>query len=202
MAAFSPTAGLPTASTTPAPTPAPGFGNFPSLTLSNDFVKVRFFEPDVPHALNQRWVGMPRGVYIGFEPTVTPGSPILVLSVDPTQNFSLAKVMSQTESVMVDIFTGDNIELDFSAHSVWPVYVVATASYERASPTQGKIFSRATPANGIDEITLCKVDKPAADLVVESIPNAWQTTKATASASVSRTCLVVSFRRSPLCRIS
>ena len=33
-------------------------------------------------------------------------------------------------------------------------------------------------------------------------PTDWQTTNATASASVSRTCLVVSVRRSPRCNIS
>ena len=35
-----------------------------------------------------------------------------------------------------------------------------------------------------------------------SSPTDWQTTKATASASVSRTCLVVRVRRSPRCSIS
>ena len=168
MAGVAPTASVPTGASVPLPTPPMGGGTFPSVSFASDFVKLRFFEPDVPFAINQRWLGMPRGVYLGFIPSTTPSSRVLTLDVDPNQNFSLLKVPSGTERVMVDIFTNESVELDFSAHTVWPVYVVATSTYNRMAPVQGKIFTRATPANDIDEVTICKVNKSGADLVVES----------------------------------
>lgn len=167
MASVFPTAASPTGSTTPPLAAPPGVGTFPSITLSNEFVKLRFFEPDVPKAINRRWIGMPRGVYLGFEPTVAPASRTLVLTVDAQQNFSLLRVPSRSERVMVDIFTSESIELDFTAHTVWPVYVIATSDYEPRTPTQGKIFTRASNATGIDEVVICKVDKVGDDLVVD-----------------------------------
>jgi len=128
---------------------------------------VRWFEQNVAEAVNQRWIGMPRGVYLGFIPSTTPGSRVITLAVDPEQNFSLLKVPSRDETVMVDVFTGENIDLDFTAHNAWPVYVLASSSYKIGSPTQGKIFTRASNANTIDEIVICQVNKVGDDLVID-----------------------------------
>lgn len=169
MAGVFPTASTPTGSTSPLPAPPPGVGTFPTATFTKEFVKVRFLEPSVAQGINQRWLGMPRGVYLGFIPSVTPGSDILTLEVAPEHQFSLLKVPSSKETVSVDIFTADPVILDFSAHTIWPVFVLATASYRTGSPTQGKIFTRAATANSVNEVVICKVDKPADDLVVETI---------------------------------
>ena len=88
MAAVFPTAASPTGLTTPPLAPPPGVGTFPLLTLSNEFVKVRFLEPNAAEGVNKRWLGMPRGVYLGFEPSTTPGSDILTLNVDSDHNDS------------------------------------------------------------------------------------------------------------------
>lgn len=168
MAGVFPTASSPTGATPPLPPPPSGGGTFPSITISNEFVKVRFVEEDVPYAVNQRWIGMPRGVYLGFTPTTTPGSRILTLAVDATQNFSILRVPSQDVRVMVDLFYGSNLVLDFTAHNVWPVYVLATSSYRRTMPTQGKIFTRASAAVSFDEVLICKVNRVGNDLVVEA----------------------------------
>jgi hypothetical protein len=167
VAGVFPTASSPTGSTPALAAPPPGVGNFPSLTLSNEFVKVRFFEPSVPEAVNKRWLGMPRGVYVGFVPSSVPGSRVVNLTVDPQQNFSLLRVPSSSDRVMVDIFTSTAVDLDFSAHTVWPVYVLATSNYTGRTATQGKIFTRASNANGIDEIVICRVDKVGNNLVVD-----------------------------------
>jgi hypothetical protein len=111
---------------------------------------------------------MPRGVYLGFTPSVTPGSDVLTLNVDSDHNFSLLKVPSKDETVAVDIFTADPVVLDFEAHNVWPVFVLATASYRATRPTQAQIFTRASGPSSINEIIICKVDKPADDLVIET----------------------------------
>jgi hypothetical protein len=168
MAGVFPTSSSPSASASALPAPISGSGNFPFLTLSNEFVKVRFVETDVPYALNQRWIGMPRGVYLGFIPSAASGSRIVSFAPDATQNFSLLRVPSRDLRVMVDIFYADTLTLDFTAHNVWPVYVLATASYQKTQPTHGKIFTRATPANSFDEITVCKVNKVGNDLVIDT----------------------------------
>src|SRR3989304_1131904 len=100
---------------------------FPSVILPNTNVKMRFREPSAPEALNARWLGMPRGVYPGFIPQVSVGSPILPLAGDPNHSFSLLKVGSQTERVQVDIFTTGSVELNFSGHTQFPVYIIARA---------------------------------------------------------------------------
>jgi len=167
MAGVFPTASSPTATTPPVVSPPPGVGTFPSIALSNEFVKVRWFEQNVAKAVNQRWIGMPRGVYLGFDPETVPGSRLVTLATDAQQSFSLLKVPSRDETVMVDIFTGEDVVLDFTAHNAWPVYVLATSSYKTGSPTQGKIFTRASTASAIDEIVICRVDKVGDDLVID-----------------------------------
>jgi len=169
VAGVFPTASTPTASTSSLTAPPPGPGTFPSMTLSNEFVKVRFFEENAAEAINRRWLGMPRGVYLGFNPSVSAGSPVLTLSVDASHNFSLLRVPSGVEAAMVDIFTASPITLDFTAHQVFPVYVLATADYRENSPTQGRIFTRAAGPTSETEVLICMVDKSGDDLVVSSL---------------------------------
>lgn len=140
----------------------------PSITLSNDYVKMRVLEPSVPRALNQRSLGLPRGVMLGFTPVVSPGNDVLTLAVDPVENFSLVKVGSTDERVNVDIFTDQNLQLDFTGHTQWPVYVVASAVYTQGQVTQGRIETRLTTATAPNEVNICLVDKPAANLVVST----------------------------------
>jgi hypothetical protein len=78
-------------------------------------------------------------------------------------------VPSKDETLSVDVFTSSPVTLDFSAHNVWPVYVLANASYKVNSPTQAQIFTRASGPSSADEIVICKVDKPATDLVIEAV---------------------------------
>lgn len=143
--------------------------SFPTYQFSNEFTKVRFLEDNAPAAINERFMGMPRGVYLGFIPSVTPGSDILTLGVDPQHGFSLLKVGSQTRSLQIDLFASSPLLLDFSGHTQWPVYIIGRADWRDYRPTQARVISRTTPATGPKEVTICKVDKPAADLVVETL---------------------------------
>lgn len=154
---------------------------FPTLSLPKENVKMRFLEEGVPLALGQRWYGMPRGVWIGFVPSVTPASDVLTLDVDPNHNFSLLRVGSENLRTQVEVFTPDPIMLDFSGHATFPIYVLAKASFRDKKPTQGVIFTRTTGPSGPQEVLICQVDKPAADLVVTSaapitknLPTAFQ----------------------------
>jgi len=112
---------------------------------------------------------MPRGVYLGFTPVTTPGSDVLALEVDADHGFSLLKVGSQSRPVQIDIYTNSNVQLDFTGHLQFPVYVIATADYKSKTPTQAKIFTRMTTASGSQEVLLCQVDKPGVDLVASAI---------------------------------
>lgn len=148
---------------------------FPTTSLSGDLVKVRFLEESVPKAVNRRMLGLPRGVYMGFIPVTTTGSMVMRLDVDPINNFSLLKVGSSLRRVQVDIFTPSSVVLDFTGHIVFPVYVLATASYQDTVPASGKIFTRATPASGPTEISICRVDLVNGELSAStSIPTELQ----------------------------
>lgn len=139
--------------------------SFPSAQIGADKVKMRFLEPSVPTSLNARWNGLPRGVWIGFVPQTTPGSDVLTLARDAIHGFSCLKVTAPTSAVMVDIFTADDITLDFSGHTRFPVFVLARADYNTTQHTQGRIFTRTAGPVGPSEITICVVDKPGADLI-------------------------------------
>jgi len=142
--------------------------SFPNLALSRDYVKVRFLEPTPSKSLNQRFMGLPRGVYLGFVPQVTPGSPILTLATDAQLGFSSLKVGAASAAVQVDIFTDRPVLLDFNGHTQFPVYVIARADYVPNFPTQARILTRTTGPVGPQEITICVVTKPGADLVVST----------------------------------
>ncbi len=57
--------------------------SFPSTALTPENVKMTFREPVVSEAVNLRMLGVPRGIYRGLVPSVTPGSLVLTLGVDP-----------------------------------------------------------------------------------------------------------------------
>ncbi len=142
--------------------------SFPSVTLAREYVKLRFLEESAPKGVNDRLYAMPRGVYAGFVPAVSSGSSILSLGVDGLENFSLLKVGGKTTNTMVDVFTDSVVTLDFGGHTVFPVYVLATADYSSGSPTYGRIFTRSTGASGASETTICVVDKVADELTVST----------------------------------
>jgi hypothetical protein len=99
------------------------------------------------------------------------GSLTLKLKPDPRLGFSMLKVGAQSTRVQVDVVVPGDVLLDFTGHTVFPVYVIARADYQAGTPTQGRILTRATGASGPQEIGICRVDKPAADLVlVATVP--------------------------------
>ena len=139
---------------------------FPTATLGRDYVKTRFLEPSLPEAMDQRHRGMPRGVYLGYSPYAAPGSNVLQLLSDPFHGFSMLKVGGDGVA-QIDIFTNQTITLDFTGHTFWPIYVLATSNYAAGRTTSAKIFTRATKAVGLNEVLICKVNRSGSDLVIE-----------------------------------
>ena len=152
----------------PVPPTGPGIGTFPSILFGSANVKLRFLEPNTASGVNARWLGMPRGVYLGFTPSVTSGSRTLTLNIDDDHGFSLLKVGSSQEPVMVDLFTDQPATLDFTSHTVFPIYVIATSKYNSSrTATQVKIFTRATPPVDHTEVLVCSVSITGEDLTVD-----------------------------------
>ena len=131
-------------------------------------MEVRFREQRMSESVGRRCYGLPRGVYVGYEPQVQSGSQVLSLAIDSRVGFSSLKVGSQSLPVQVDIFTKETVTLNFTNHTQFPVYVIARADYSRDAHTQGRILTRATGADGPQEINICKVDKLAANLVIDT----------------------------------
>ena len=149
--------------------------SFPTFQFTKDNVKVRFLEPTVSKSTNQRFLGLPRGVYVGFRPTVTSGSPILTLARDPRLGFSTLKVGASSVVVQVDVFTAQDVQINFTGHTQFPVFVIGRADYTTETPTQGRILTRATGPSGPQEVGICVVSKPGTDLVVsQTVPGQRQ----------------------------
>jgi len=138
---------------------------FPNKVFVKEDIKFRWEERYTSEGINKKFLGIPRGVYLGFIPVVTPPT-TLVLQRDANQKVSLIRVeggdlvSNPAAPAMVDIITTSDVTLDFSGHSTWPVYVIATASFLVGDTSSGQLITRTTPASGPKEVNVCKVDRP------------------------------------------
>jgi hypothetical protein len=134
-----------------------------------------FTEDSVSVGMNQRWLGMPRGVYHGFLPVVV-SADVVELQTDPELSVSLLKVGSSQARGMIDIFTQDAVQLNFTGHTEFPVYIIARSDYQVSAGTNARIFTRATPASGHNEVQIGMVDQVGGNLVVSAVaPLEYQT---------------------------
>lgn len=134
---------------------------YPVQAFTKDNIKLRWEERYTSEGLNKKFLGMPRGVYAGFRPQVSIALPTqLDLTVEPNDGYSLIRVQAGSEPVMMDIVVENTVSLDFTGHSVWPVYVVAQADYQVGSDSTGKLITQNTPAVSPQQVTVCKVDRP------------------------------------------
>lgn len=126
---------------------------FPTYDLSPQEIKVRYGEPYVSEAINQKFMGVPRGVYLGFDPTLN--NNVLTLSPDVTYGVSLLRVTSGLDAVSVDLVTDATVTLDFTGHTVFPVYVIGSADQQLGAPTTGSITTSAAPPSGPTQVLIC-----------------------------------------------
>jgi hypothetical protein len=140
---------------------------FPSFSFGVENIKMRFTDPSVSEATNRKWLGMPRGVYAGFV-AVQAAVDLLELQPDPIAGFSLLKVGSSAARATVDVFTEETIQLNFTGHTVYPVYVIGRSDYQLTGGTSARIFTRATPAAGQNEVQICLVTKDGDDFVIDA----------------------------------
>lgn len=129
---------------------------FPTAVFTKERVKIRWRERYTSEALNRKFLGIPRGVYIGFSPSAA--GDILTLAPDATEGHSNARVISSTALAMLDLVAEDPIDLDFTGHVAFPVYVVLKASYQVGVESSAQIVTQLAAPNGRTEIGICRVD--------------------------------------------
>jgi hypothetical protein len=149
--------------------------SFPELNLAPENFKIRFREEYASEVLNQRFLSEPGGVYFGFTPLVA-GSTVSLL-VDPTRSFSLLRVISTLGKTSLDVYFPEDLALDFTGHDFvasGDLYVIATVSYVRGGTTSSRIFTRTTPANGLDEINICRLSGTGAPGTITAFTTLFQ----------------------------
>lgn len=146
---------------------------FPLQAFTQDQVQVRYNDDYRSSPLGISFAGQPKGVYVGFVPSVL-GS-VLTLTADATLGYSCVKVGSNNDPSGMDIVLTDDVTLDFVGQPDvdFPLNVMLRVSYdaEGASPTTAEVFTRDTSVSiAVDEALLCVVDGPAATITVASDP--------------------------------
>ena len=129
-----------------------------SVPIAANSVKYRYREPYVSDATNVKFLGVPRGVYVGFTPSLSGG--VLTLAPDTTYGVSLLRVTSQTSTTSVDIYTNEPVTLDFNSHIVFPVYVLGRVNSNIGGPTTAEIVTSVVLPTTPEEVQICTVVNP------------------------------------------
>lgn len=127
----------------------------PSVSVDPLAIKYRFGESYLSEATNQKFLGVPPGVYYGFEPTWSGN--VLTLDVDATYEVSLLRVVSQLDPTKaVDLYTDQPITLDFSSLvDPYPRYVVARADYSFGQPVSATILDVGAKPTTTQDVLIC-----------------------------------------------
>jgi hypothetical protein len=135
---------------------------FPVSVFTKENVKCRWRETFTSESVNKKFLGIPKGVYLGFEPQADPGDPIniLDLNLDSIESVSVLRCKSTASQTAVDLIVEAQVQLDFTGHVVFPVYVYAEVNYQVGLETTAEIKSSSTPPNGLDQIGICKITAP------------------------------------------
>jgi len=141
---------------------------FPVQSFTKDQVKLRWGERYTSAGLNKKFLGIPNGVYLGFTPSSVAGSNILDLTIDPAWGVSVGRVKSNLGPYGVDIVSEANVAVDFTGHTVFPVYVFITGAFRVNLETSAQITTRSTPPDGIEEIGVCRIDSLGLTPVIET----------------------------------
>lgn len=134
--------------------------NFPVFQMAEESVKLRFQEPFASDAINKKHTGIiPAGIYRGYEPNPQPNFQLFV-NTDGVSNDSAA-VVETTTHYNLTIRTEQQLVLDFSGHTTFPVYVVLRAEYTFSPhPFSGSTDSKVvtTQVTQPGDVKICKVN--------------------------------------------
>jgi len=140
----------------PGPTaPGPPISG-PSHQFDAQEVKFRHGERYTSEASNKKFLGIPRGVYLGFVPSFSGNT--LTLAPDLNYGLSFARLTSQDDPLYsVDVVTTNSATLDFTGHTIFPVNVVLRANGALGVPHTADITTQVGVVNDRTEILLCTV---------------------------------------------
>lgn len=129
---------------------------YPTHDFDETEIKFRYGERYISEAANRKFMGIPRGVYTGFTPSVSGN--VLSLDPDTVTEISLARVTSQDDDkYSLDVITDTTTTLDFAGHVTYPVNLVMRASGTLGQPHSAAFITQtAAPLDPI-EILICKV---------------------------------------------
>src|SRR3989344_9259085 len=129
---------------------------FPTHTFNEQQVKIRQGERYLSEATSRKFLGIPRGVYLGFVPNFS--GDVLTLSPDPTYEVSFARLTSSLDPlVSADVIVAASITLDFTGHVTYPVNVVLKVDAALGQPHQAQILTQIAAPVDPTEILLCRV---------------------------------------------
>jgi len=130
-------------------------------------VKFRHGERYISDAADKKFLGIPRGVYLGFVPSFGTND-VLTLSPDPMFGVSFARVTSQDDPLYsVDVFVQTDVILDFSNHNAFPVNVVLKTRGALGFPHSAEIVTQSAAPTQPTEILLGVVTAPQTISVAE-----------------------------------
>ena len=151
----------------------------PGHVFTNEEVKYRYGEKYISEASNKKFLGIPRGVYLGFTPSFSGN--VMTLTPDVSYGVSLARLISPDDNLSsIDVVTISNITLDFTGHTTFPVNVVLQCRDEPTDPDypdgvctlgrpyRAEIITTASAPADPTQILICRVT--AAQTVVFNDP--------------------------------
>jgi len=138
--------------------------SFPAAAFTKDNVKARWLAPYGSEELNKKALGEPRGVYVGATPSAV--GDLLSLLVDTTEGHTSIQIISSTSLAMITLTTEETIQLDFTGHTSFPVYVVAKANYQINAVSSATVETQLVAPNGRTEIGVCRVDSLSPMVIV------------------------------------
>jgi hypothetical protein len=151
----------------------------PSHNFNEQEIKYRHGERYVSEAFNKKFLGVPRGVYFGFVPTVD--GLVLSLGVDSQRQISMCRLLStpavhppgdpRLHPLCIDVVLTEPLVMDFTTHDFGAeptAYVICTAFQELGAASAASIFTRSTTAVDPDEQLLCVVTEAGGSLVIAS----------------------------------
>lgn len=102
--------------------------NFPMFQMAEESVKFRFQEPFGSQAANLKSAGIiPPGLFRGYSPNPQPNYQLFI-NTDGSSGDSVG-VVETTDHFSLTVRTEQQLVLDFSGHTTFPVFVVLRAEY-------------------------------------------------------------------------
>lgn len=134
--------------------------------------------------VGQKFSGWPKGVYVGFTPSVSPPSPVISFAINPTEGFSLVKLPSSADPAGVDVILTSVVQVDLSSVVTFPVFVTMRAAYYDDAPPTAEIVVYPV-GSGVpwNEVILCLASGSPPALVISADPGAGTRTEPLATGS-------------------